>query len=56
MSFDGDKLDRREVDLNGSTSSFAHHYLNGATSILSRNKTDGERFLKLGLLFFDACL
>ncbi|KAF2934887.1 hypothetical protein DAI22_04g193100 [Oryza sativa Japonica Group] len=42
LSFDGDKLDRREVDLNGSTSSFAHHYLNGATSILSRNKTDGS--------------
>uniref|UniRef100_A0A0D9ZN12 Dicer-like protein 4 n=1 Tax=Oryza glumipatula TaxID=40148 RepID=A0A0D9ZN12_9ORYZ len=42
LSFDGDKLDRREVDLNGNTSSFAHHYLNGATSILSRNKTDGS--------------
>ncbi|XP_006653591.1 endoribonuclease Dicer homolog 4 [Oryza brachyantha] len=42
LSFDGDKLDKREVDLNGNSSSFAHYYLSGATSILSRSITDGS--------------
>uniref|UniRef100_A0A0E0KSN5 Dicer-like protein 4 n=1 Tax=Oryza punctata TaxID=4537 RepID=A0A0E0KSN5_ORYPU len=42
LSFDGDKLDTKEVNLNGNTSSFAHYYLNGATSILSNNRTDGS--------------
>uniref|UniRef100_A0A0D9W711 Dicer-like protein 4 n=1 Tax=Leersia perrieri TaxID=77586 RepID=A0A0D9W711_9ORYZ len=42
LSFDVDKLDRREVDLNSNSSSYAQHYLNGATSILSCDKKDGS--------------
>lgn len=52
LSFDGDKLDKKEVDINGNSTSFAHHYLNKAISILSCNISDGECFLMLVVLVF----
>ncbi|KQJ83511.1 hypothetical protein BRADI_5g15337v3 [Brachypodium distachyon] len=41
LSFDVDAFDKKEVDINGNSTRFMHHYLNKAVSVLSCNILDG---------------